>query len=295
MVDPQSIELRRELGRRLRVIRTTAGFSGPQLAERVGRVFTQSKISRIENGALWPPIAHIQLWLEACDASPDDRHRLLRLAEAIETGVTNIRELARGSLVTRQRELAQMDQEASTLRQFSPALVAGLFQGADYARACIEAANLGGIPDVERAVQTRIARGARLRDAESDGPRFHALLMEAALRWRPAGASFQAIGDTLRNIVAATAQPHITVQVIPLSAPMAILPQGSFMIIDWKEEGRNPVVLVETPAAEITFTGPGEVSDFRLVWDRALAAALTPAESAPFIERIAAEFSAKAP
>lgn len=293
MADPQSLGLRRELGRRLRVARTTAGLSGPQLAEQVNRVFTQSKISRIETGNLWPPIAHIQLWLDACRVEAAEQARILRLAEAVESGVTNIRELARDSLVIRQRELALMDEQAGELRQFSPALVAGLFQGAEYARACIQAANLSEAPDLDRAVQMRTARGKKLR--EPTAPHFHALLMESALRWRPAGASLQAVAETLRNIAEAAALPHITVQAIPTTTPMAVLPQGSFMIIDWRDARQTPIVLVETPAAEITFTGAEEIEDFRTVWNRALGAALSPADSIDFIEQIAAEFSTTAP
>src|SRR6266487_3365578 len=80
--DPRSIGLRRELGRRLRVVRTSAGLSGPQLAERLP--FSQSKISRIEGASLWPPLADIRAWLEACGASADERRRIMAIAESIE-------------------------------------------------------------------------------------------------------------------------------------------------------------------------------------------------------------------
>ena len=267
----------------MRVIRSRAGLSGPQLARLMG--VNQSTVSRVENAERWPTLADIEAWLTACQAEDDDRARVMALAEAIEHGVTTIRDLHRGSLEIRQRELIDIDAHAARLRQFHPTLITGPFHSPDYARACIEAANFGRLADVEAAVETRIQRGERLRGP--DATPYHAVLSEAALRW-VSSAGPAATTASLRNVLTAMDAPTITVQVIPLGTPMAALPQCGFFIIDWKQPGEPPMVLVEAVAAELTFVGD-ECADFEEAWQRMVTAALTPTDSRDFIAALLKE------
>jgi transcriptional regulator with XRE-family HTH domain len=283
-VDQRAKALRRRLGSLLRVIRSRAGLSGPQLAGRMG--VNQSTVSRIENAERWPSLADVEAWLEACGAEEVERARVVALAEAIEHGVTAIRDLHRGSLEIRQRELIDIDAHAAGLRQFHPTLITGPFHSPTYARACIEAANFGRLVDVDQAVTARMQRGRRLR--EINATPYHAVMTEASLRW-VSSAGLAATGDSLRILLAATAVATMTVQIIPSGAPMGALPQCGFFMVDWKQTDEPSMVLVETPGAELTFVGADECADFELAWQQMVSAALDPDASRDFIAELLQE------
>jgi transcriptional regulator with XRE-family HTH domain len=288
-VDQRTKSLRRRLGSLLRVIRSRAGLSGPQLARLMG--VNQSTVSRVENAERWPSLADVDLWLTSCGADEADRARVLALAEAIEHGVTTIRDLHRGSLEIRQREMIDVDAHASRLRHFHPTIITGLFHSAGYARACIEAANFGRLKDVDAAVTARLQRGERLRSPGATP--YHVVLWEAALRWvSSAGAG--ATAETLQNLLAASEITSITVQVIPTGTPMAALPQVGFYMVDWRDPAESPMVIVETPAAELTFIGAEECADFEEAWQSMLSAALDPAASRAFIAALLSEYGTNA-
>jgi len=257
------------------VVRSQAGLSGYQLARLLP--FTQSKISRIETGDLWPKLSEISRWLDVCGVrDPDERTRVLDLAEAIERGVTSYRDIQRGSLETRARELIDIDSQARLIRQYHPVLIPGQFHSADYARACIVAANLGRLPDVDAAVAARLERGQSMRAGL--GPTYHAVLAESALKWTPAAAP-HAVRESQQLLLQASATDHITVQILPTAAPQTALTQCGFFIVDWRDAEEAPIVLVETPAIEITISNPNEVAEFNEVWDRLVSDALDPDQS----------------
>ncbi len=289
-MDQRAKGLRRRLGSLLRVIRSRAGLSGPQLARLMG--VNQSTVSRVENAERWPSLQDIEGWLTACGADEAERARVMALAEAIEHGVTSVRDLHRGSLEIRQRELIDIDAHAVRLRQFHPTLITGPFHSADYARACIEAANFGRLVDVEAAATTRLQRGQRLRGP--DATPYHVVLTEAALRW-VSTAGPEATAETLGILLAAVAVETITVQVIPSGAPMSALPVCGFFMVDWKDPDEPPMVIVETPGAELTFVGAAECGDFEEAWQRMAAAALDPAASRDFIAALLKEQGTSVP
>jgi transcriptional regulator with XRE-family HTH domain len=289
-VDQRAKGLRRRLGSLLRVIRSRAGLSGPQLARLMG--VNQSTVSRIETAERSASLADVEAWLRACEADEADRARVMALAEAIEHGVTAIRDLHRGSLEIRQRELIDIDAHAQRLRQFHPTLVTGPFHAPAYARACIEAANFGRLADVEAAVATRMQRGERLRGP--DATPYHAVLTEAALRWVSA-AGPAATAETLQILIEATAVKTMAVQVIPSRVPMTALPVCGFYMVDWKQPDEPPMVIVETPGAELTFVGPEECGDFEQAWQHMVTAALDPAASRDFIAAVLAEHGSSVP
>lgn len=281
MADPRTVGLRRRLGAQLRVIRSQAGLSGNQLARLLP--FTQSKISRIETGELWPKLSEIATWLDVCGVrDPDERARVLGLAAAIESGVTSYRDIQRGNLETRQRELIDIDSQATLIRQYHPVLITGPFHSSDYARACIEAANLGRLTDVEAAVQARLERGKRLRAGLA--AEYHVILAESALWWTPASAP-HAVRESQQLLLEGAGAEGITVQILPTAAPRSALTQCGFIIVDWKASSDAPIVLVETPAIELTITSPDEVAEFNEVWRRLAVDALDPMQSIQALAR----------
>lgn len=286
MPDPRVAGLRKRLGAHLRVARSRAGLSTYQLARLLP--YSQSKASRIETGDLWPKLSEIVAWLDACGLTDaGERREILALAEAIEAGAVPYKDVQRGSLETRARELIDIDDEASLIRQYHPVLITGPFHSAAYARACIDAANLHGLTDVDAAVAARLDRGQRLRRGAA--ARYHVILTEAALSWTPATAP-HATQETWLNILASR-RPAVTLQVIPTDALHTALTQCGFFIVDWKDPTEGPTVVVETPSVELSFTNPDEVADFQEVWRRLEATALDPDDSMALVARLAGQHS----
>jgi hypothetical protein len=83
------------------------------------------------------------------------------------------------------------------IRAYNPELVHGLAQTEDYARAMIAASPLHRPADVPRLIQARMARQARLTDANP--PRLHLVLSEAAVRGLIGGTAV--MREQLRHLV----------------------------------------------------------------------------------------------
>jgi transcriptional regulator with XRE-family HTH domain len=274
--------LLRLLGQRLSVVRDSAGLSTYQLSRLLG--FSQSKVSRMQTGNLRASMAEVSRWLDVCEiADRGQRDQVMRLAEAIVTGAAAYSDVQRGSLATRQRELLDIDAQARRIRQYHPVLITGPFHSTAYARACIEAANLHGLTDVDAAVAARLERGRRITAGQAG--EYHVLLSEAALHWVPAAAP-ESAAETRRILLERSASSHVTVQVIPLTAHSTALTQCGFMIFEWRDQTEPAIVLVETPALELSFDDPAQVADFEETWRRLSAMALSPQESSELLASV---------
>lgn len=281
MTDPRTA-LRRRLGAQLRAIRKRAGLSGREVGDRAG--ISQSKVSRMENGQLWPPLADIAAWLQACYVDKREYDRVMALAEAIEQGTTTLRDLHRGSLEIRQREAAELERSAVAVRDFQPLIIPLPFQTPEYARALIDSTNLHGERDVTAAINARIKRGQRLWSAGA--PAYHTIIMQSALRWRPAAAP-NSLPAVWRSLLDSRRSPTITMQVIPDGVATAAVPTCGYTIHDFVRGPR--LVIVQVPAAELTFAGAAETTDFLAVWERMRTAALPESASLDLIADLASD------
>lgn len=284
MADSGPVTPRQALGAALRLVRDVAGLSGPQLARRTG--ISQPKISRMEAGQHRPKLPDVETWLDACGVIGGERERIVEMAHDALTEVTGLRELLRGSISTRAREFLSMDAEIRRVRQFQPFIIPGIAHTEQYAAACITAANLTGEPDIESAVEYRMQRGDRFR--APDGPAYHMVVTEAALSFWPAVDDPATVVRAARRKLLETAQAaNVRLQIIPAGTPMTALPQGSFSIFEWAEADEPPMVLMETPAAEVTYTDPDDLTAFEIVWQRMCADALDPDASLTYLQRLA--------
>src|SRR5205809_5420528 len=71
-----------QLTGRLRELREAAGLSTTRLGAVLG--WSQSKVSKIENGRTKPAAADVEAWLTAVSAPADERDRLVEIAESIQ-------------------------------------------------------------------------------------------------------------------------------------------------------------------------------------------------------------------
>lgn len=275
---------RTKLGHELRRLRRRHGWSGPQLATALG--WSQSKVSRLETGVRSAAVTDVAAWLEALEADEHTSSELLELAEDVLTQMRGLRALHRGSLVRRQTELRHMDSAAEQVRQFQPLMVPGLFHTEEYAEACITAANLAGERDVDQAVAARLERSRSILSDDCDTD-LHVVMCESGLRWQPAGCSPDLLPRVWRHLAVSLEPKNVRMQIIPDGTPTTTLPQCGFSIWEWKNPNESQLVLVETPAAELTFTGSTDVEMFEHVWRGMLEAALSPEDSREWIKQLA--------
>ncbi|WP_268952520.1 helix-turn-helix domain-containing protein [Saccharopolyspora terrae] len=271
------------LGRELRRLRKRKGWTGPQLAQLLG--WSQSKVSRLETGQRSAALADVTAWLDVTETEGDPRTRVLDLAESLLGQITGLRALHQGSLVRRQVELQSIDSEAQLVRQFQPLMAPGVFHTETYARACIASANLTAERDLDSAVAARLERGRRVLSGE--GPVYHVVLCESALRWRPHGCSPEQLRRLWHRVAEIVDHRNITLQVIPDSTPTTALPQCGFSMWSWGYGPDSQFALVETPAAEVTFTSSEDIAMFERVWHEMIKVALSPEQSRGWIIRFA--------
>ncbi|CAL9612279.1 hypothetical protein SUDANB121_05676 [Nocardiopsis dassonvillei] len=214
MLEPESIDGRRgELSKALRRLRKRAGLTGERLASSVG--MSQSKISKIETGKLVPSSLDLERILRVVKATPEELAEISSLARVASTEYQNWRASLRRGLHHKQAELATLEATSSTFRYFLPAMITGLLQTPEYARASL--ASLPG--DHTRALMRRFERQAILYDT---GKEFTFLLTEQALRWPLCGAA--AMSVQLERIAALSELPNVRVGVIPLER--VVIPEG---------------------------------------------------------------------
>jgi transcriptional regulator with XRE-family HTH domain len=249
---------RQELGSKLLALRKRAGLSGVSLAERLNT--TQSRISRIETGRSIPSLDDVSAWAEATQASPAELQELASLVQQLATEATSWRILHRLGLTERQRQIGELEQEASAIRVFQPTMVPGLLQVADYARRVMEQGNPSSQADLAEAVAKRIERQTILYDQSKS---FEFLITEGALRWRPGPPEL--MKAQLDRLVSMASLPNIEVGVLSLGQEAVDAYLHPFVVFELADE---TLVTVETYSAELQVNEPQEVSVYQRTLER---------------------------
>jgi transcriptional regulator with XRE-family HTH domain len=220
-----------ELGSRLVTMRRAKKLTGTKLAEMVG--MSQPKISRIENGAVLPDPADIAKIARALGADEAVLQQLVQLAEQSHDRMTDWRSLW-STLASTQHEIRRLEAGAKQIRDFQSAVVPGLLQTSEYARAILTSfqpvARLNDPQShvvIPEAVSARIQRQEILGDLERS---FEFVMTEAVLGNRicpPEGMAAQ-----LRRIRDLAAQSNITVAIVPAGAEWTLPPMHAFNVFD---------------------------------------------------------------
>jgi len=255
---------RQELGSKLLSLRQRAGLSGVALAKRLGT--TQPRISRIETGRTVPSLDDVRAWAEATKATQDELQELASLVERLAVEATSWRILHRLGLTERQRQIAELEQAASTIRVFQPTMVPGLLQVADYARRVMEQGNPSSQADLAAAVSKRMERQTILYDQSKS---FEFLITEGALRWRPGPPEL--MKAQLDRLVSMASLPNIELGVLSLDQEAVDAYLHPFVIFELADE---TLVTVETYSTQLQVNEPQEVSVYQHTLERLKPSAL---------------------
>ncbi|MEV6831196.1 helix-turn-helix transcriptional regulator [Amycolatopsis sp. NPDC051102] len=240
-------EARNALGKRLRELRSTAGFSGRQLAEFL--LWPPSKISKLENGRQTPSDDDIRAWTHATN-SEVETDALLASLHTLEVQHAEWQRVLRVGLKPHQQELIEWDHKTRLFRAFEATVIPGLLQTAEYARARFaEGIRRLKLPnDINEAVAARVQRQEILYRPDK---RFHFVLTEAALRFRLCPPEVM-LGQ-LDRLVSFSQLPNVRLGIIGFETQYATSPWHGFWMYDSER------VLVETFSAALDLRQPQEI------------------------------------
>ena len=181
------------------------------------------------------------------------------------------------------REFATYEAQAVALWTFEHALVPGLLQTEDYARAVLERHPNVTTEQVTDRVAGRLARQAVLdRD---DPPLFWVLLDENVLHREIGGAKI--MRDQLAHLAGMARRPTVTVQVIPRAGAHVGL-QGGFVMAETPE---SQVVYLDHIADGMTTDSPAIVTQVSTRFDTLRTDAYRGADSLMMIEEMAEKWT----
>jgi transcriptional regulator with XRE-family HTH domain len=161
-------------------LRHRQGYTGAKLGRLLN--WSQPKVSKIETGATVPSQSDIERLIKALNASRQEADRVRGLAEQLRDQVTDWR-IGRQDPVTWQRDIARLENEATELRIFHPAMLSGLLQTGENARAILTDVQRAWLEEgksasVAAAVSARVQRQEILEDRAKQ---FHFVLPEMVL------------------------------------------------------------------------------------------------------------------
>jgi len=269
---------RRRLARRLREMREQAGLTLDEAAPRLDK--TRSALGRIETGTTKADVHLIRSMMDIYDHYDPDLVDLVR--EANRPGwwtKYNIDDLG----------YISMETEASTVLEFSIMNIPGLLQTEEYMGALFATRNVRR-QQLANNVAARLHRQGRLTDEEFP-LQLVAIIDEAALRRKVGGA--KVMQDQLGHLVMVSELSTVSLQVLPNDVGAYPSMEGAFIILTFPGDEDPPVLYVEYATGSLQVEKPEEVAEARLKFDCLRSEALSPSDSAAFIERVADELYGK--
>ena len=242
--------------------------------------WSRGRVGNWENGK-WtrPDIGNVTRLLDFYEVPPDEQEALLSLARRTKEKDW-WRAPAYRDLYGSSPPLPGFEAASSLIRQYASELVPGLFQTEDYARAVFVGGQVLDAATIKRMVDLRRARQGVLE--RENPPQMWAIIDEAALLRLVGGPVVMAV--QIRRLIELAAWPHITIQVLPLSAGAhAGLTGGRFMIIDFAGDDDKPLVYLEEASSSLFLESAEDVRGYTLIFSRITSSALGPEESLAYL------------
>jgi transcriptional regulator with XRE-family HTH domain len=271
---------RRELGAILRSLRTARGMTVEQVAAEL--LCSPSKVSRMETGSRVATLRDIRDLCEFYGVTDQaERERMQRLAtEGKQQGWWQAYELDYFATYV------GLEAEATTLIDFRCTTVPGMLQTAAYARA-LHQAGAPEDPDERREKYLEV-RAVRQQLLTKEPPLRLVAVIDEAMLHRVVGGS-AVMAEQLDRLIEAASQPNITIRVISLESGAHPAMDSNFNILDI-DGAASSVVYVEGLVGWIYLERPQDIARYREVFERLLAASLSPRESIELMSAIAERY-----
>ncbi|WP_170323898.1 helix-turn-helix domain-containing protein [Cryptosporangium phraense] len=268
---------RRELAARLRALRRTSGLTIEEVARELA--CSPTKISRIETGRRGAVLRDVRELCRLYRVSPAEQDHLLTLAreskerawwQGYDIGATY-------------RTLIGLESAATAIAEYQPAVIPGLLQTPDYARALIRGTGERRTEEeIEDQVTLRVTR-QRILD-RSDPPYVSFILDEAAIRRLIGGRSV--LANQLDALLTIAGRSQIGLQVLDFEAGAHPALRGPFGIVEIEESPASSIVFVEGHTGDIYLEGSADLKRYQRMFDQLRSIALSPKNSMDFIAAV---------
>ncbi|MDI6407406.1 helix-turn-helix domain-containing protein [Streptomyces albus] len=263
------------LGARLRELR--GDLTGRRLADTLG--WPQSKVSKLETGRQTATETDLRAWAEAT-GHPETADELVALLRGVESRSRSWRrQLAAGHRPV-QDTLAVEYQRSRRMRAWQPAMVVGMLQTAEYARAVFSRyADLHqSVRDIDDAVRARVRRQEELYNPARH---YEIVLWEAALHAVLCPPSVMA--GQLDRLSGVLGMDTVRLGIVPFGAQLDIPPANGFWMYD------DRLVIVEDWHAELWLDDADTVALYSRVWETVTGPAVYGAGAHRLISRARAQ------
>lgn len=263
------------LGARLRELR--AGITGRDLAERLG--WPQSKVSKLETGRQTATAADLTAWAEAT-GHPDVADELTARLRVLESGARSWRRRLAAGHRPVQDSLTVEYQRSYRMRAWQPAMVVGMLQTPEYARAVFSRyVDLQqSVRDIDDAVRARMRRQEELYDPSRH---FDIVLWEAALHAMVCPPDV--LAGQLDRLCGVVGMTNVRLGILPFGAQLRIPPANGFWMYDER------LVIVEDWHAELWLDDAENITLYTRLWDTITGPAVYGAQAHRLIARARAQ------
>jgi len=253
--------LRILLGSQLRMLREVKGITREEAGYAIRA--SGSKISRMELGRVSFKERDVTDLLKLYGVDEDETATLVELA--IQANSPGWWHKYGDVLPDWFQVYVGLEEAASLIRLYEVQFVPGLLQTADYARAVVRLGQPGAAPEeIERRISLRMGRQELL--TKPGGPRLWAIVDEAALR-RPIGGK-EVMRAQLEQLILATEEPQVTLQVMPFRSGGHAAEAGAFTIMRFPEPDLPDVVYLEQLTSALYLDKRDDVEKYTEVMER---------------------------
>ena len=267
---------RRELGSVLRALRTDAGLTVDQVAERL--LCSPSKVSRLETGQRGASLRDVRDLCDLYEVSAAERERLMTLAREGK------QQAWWHSFDLRYQTYVGLEDEAASIRLYNANVVPGLLQTAEYARA-VTAAVLPQrtLEAVDQEVDARLTRQQLL--TKENPPEVQVVLDESVLHRAVGGpAVMRAQLDRLLDL---SRLPNVSLRVLPYESGALPAVETKFIVLSFATPEVSDVVFIEGLVGDLYLERPADVREYEKVFGMLLGMALTPEQTNDLITKLA--------
>lgn len=237
--EPGSVVRRMLLGSQLRRLREARGITREAAGYSIRA--SESKISRMELGRVSFKTRDVEDLLTLYGIT-DEQERGSLLSLAREANVAGWWHSYSDVLPSWFPTYVGLEGAASLIRAYEVQFVHGLLQTEAYARAVVRRGMKGAsAADIEKRVALRLERQKYL--ADENGPEFHIVLDEAALR-RPYGDR-EVMRGQLQHLIEISQRPNVRLQIMPFGFGGHSGESGAFTILSFPESDLSDVVYLE--------------------------------------------------
>ena len=264
----------RELGRRLRDLRTQHGLTVEDVGEKL--LCSATKISRLETGTRRPSLRDVR-----------DLCALYGVDESVSAELMSLARGAREKVWWTQYEDLNLnpylgfEQDAIAITSFTAYFFPALLQTEEYARAVIKATAPKMDPKVfEDRVKARMRRQLVLE--KDRPPRYRVLLDEGVLQRRVGGPAVMAA--QLDRVLDVAGRNKATIQVIPFDAGAHAAHDSNFILFEFDKN--SPVAFVEGLTGNRYQERRPDIDRYREAIEYLRDSALSPRDSIDYVTRM---------